>query len=238
MKVKVKQDLTGMRFGRLTVLGRDDDYVGPSGRRRGKWLCKCDCGKDTSVLTTRLRNNRTTSCGCFQKEMASISNTTHNLSQHKAYKTYILMMYRCYTVKDVTSTSYIYYKARGIKVEPFLQNTKNFCDFYDQLLLEYPGEDMSLDRIDNEAGYYRSNLRLASKHTQVCNRRLHKNNTSGYRGIHSSQHYNGWCGKITINGESYIMYAPTIKEAVEWRNNKIIELGLNQEEYPLQLFTD
>ena len=48
-------DLTGQRFGRLTVLS----YAGNQ-----KWNCKCDCGKETVVFTSNLTRNHTTSCGC------------------------------------------------------------------------------------------------------------------------------------------------------------------------------
>ena len=48
-------DLTGQRFGMLTV----KSYLGNK-----KWLCMCDCGKETSVLSSNLTRNHTTSCGC------------------------------------------------------------------------------------------------------------------------------------------------------------------------------
>ena len=41
--VKVKEDLTGRVFGRLTVLCQDEDYVSPSGRHYPRWLCECSC---------------------------------------------------------------------------------------------------------------------------------------------------------------------------------------------------
>lgn len=54
-----KLDLTGQRFGKLTVL-RPAENVG----RRTAWLCQCDCGNQAVVLTHRLREGRTKSCGC------------------------------------------------------------------------------------------------------------------------------------------------------------------------------
>jgi len=61
-------DLTGERFGRLVVV----KYLGDR-----KWLCKCDCGNETSVLTSNLRNRSkspTRSCGCLSAEMARYRN--------------------------------------------------------------------------------------------------------------------------------------------------------------------
>ena len=66
---KSRIDLTGKRFGRLTVLG----YAG-TGKQGTYWKCRCDCGKDTVVLSHSLRSGRTKSCGCYNKEVTSIRN--------------------------------------------------------------------------------------------------------------------------------------------------------------------
>ena len=63
---KIK-DITGQRFGRLVVIRRN----GISKDKRAKWLCKCDCGNEISVIGKSLRNGNTKSCGCLQKELAS-----------------------------------------------------------------------------------------------------------------------------------------------------------------------
>ena len=52
-------DLTGQRFGKLTVLAPAENI-----RKRTAWLCRCDCGQETVVTTARLRNGLRTSCGC------------------------------------------------------------------------------------------------------------------------------------------------------------------------------
>lgn len=54
-----KLDLTGQRFGKLTVL-EPAENIGS----RTAWLCRCDCGQETVAKTQRLRNGRQTSCGC------------------------------------------------------------------------------------------------------------------------------------------------------------------------------
>lgn len=52
------KDLTGQRFGALIVLARKE------GAARTAWHCRCDCGKDTDVLSSNLLRGYTTSCGC------------------------------------------------------------------------------------------------------------------------------------------------------------------------------
>lgn len=63
------KDLTGMKFGRLTVIERTEN--------RGKevmWLCKCDCGNECIVRARNLVNKITKSCGCLQKDSAKSLN--------------------------------------------------------------------------------------------------------------------------------------------------------------------
>lgn len=57
-------DLTGKRFGHLTVIKRADDYVCSNGGKSVKWLCKCDCGNYHEVFSEPLRNGKSQSCGC------------------------------------------------------------------------------------------------------------------------------------------------------------------------------
>lgn len=64
--------LTGQVFGRLTVLGRGDDYHMPStGKPFARWRCRCECGLEVDVTTSNLRQGRTRSCGCLQREVFS-----------------------------------------------------------------------------------------------------------------------------------------------------------------------
>ena len=59
------KDLTGQRFGRLTVWKR----AGTVGSR-ALWRCKCDCGKLTNVRSIDLLSGNTKSCGCLSKHYA------------------------------------------------------------------------------------------------------------------------------------------------------------------------
>lgn len=57
-------DLTGQRFGKLTVLERSKSIKEASGQSRTTWLCQCDCGNTVIVKTINLRSGDTQSCGC------------------------------------------------------------------------------------------------------------------------------------------------------------------------------
>lgn len=61
-------DLTGQRFGMLTVMHRGEDRVLKSGARRIMWHCKCDCGNEVDVMAINLKSKHTSSCGCARKK--------------------------------------------------------------------------------------------------------------------------------------------------------------------------
>ena len=57
------RDLTGQKFGKLTVLYRDFPYKNPT-----KWVCECECGNIKSIRGTALTGHLTSSCGCLKNE--------------------------------------------------------------------------------------------------------------------------------------------------------------------------
>ena len=61
---KLARDLTGMKFGLLTVINRMDNMYPTT------WLCKCDCGNEV-VLEAKLliyNRNPTWQCGCRKRK--------------------------------------------------------------------------------------------------------------------------------------------------------------------------
>jgi|WetSurMetagenome_2_1015567.scaffolds.fasta_scaffold10598_2 5-methylcytosine-specific restriction endonuclease McrA len=71
------EDISGKRFGRLTVLYR----MGSNDYWNSQWVCRCDCGKKAVVVASKLKNGHTQSCGCLHIE----SITTHGMSNTKEY---------------------------------------------------------------------------------------------------------------------------------------------------------
>lgn len=64
------KDITGQRFGMLTVLDRAENTA--AGKAR--WNCQCDCGKSTTVVGASLMNGSTKSCGCLSAKLAGDRN--------------------------------------------------------------------------------------------------------------------------------------------------------------------
>ena len=60
----VMENLVGRTYGKWTVL---DDYTRGKDRHI-KWLCRCECGNESYVSSTKLRNGESLCCGCDRKE--------------------------------------------------------------------------------------------------------------------------------------------------------------------------
>lgn len=61
----MKNDLVGEKFGRLTVI-KDDGTRDK--HKHIKWLCECECGNKTHVISPNLKKGYTKSCGCYKSE--------------------------------------------------------------------------------------------------------------------------------------------------------------------------
>lgn len=162
------KNLTGEKFGRLTVIGVSRKAESGN-RERYYWRCKCDCGNEKEVRTDCLTNGLVKSCGCLKKDQDKINLTKyhkHKLSHTKLWDTYYGMKSRCY---DKTDKRYSDYGGRGIEICPeWLENFENFVSWS----LENGFDDnLQIDRIDNDSGYSPRNCRWISIKENCRNRR-------------------------------------------------------------------
>ena len=142
-------DLTGQRFGRLTVLRRDESVSGHG--KTSKWICQCDCGNIKSIDSYSLRLGPTTSCGCYQKEKVSEAISKHYSTERiKLDAVWRAMIQRC---ERESSKSYRNYGGRGISVCERWHSIDNFlADMQPTYRI-----GLQLDRIDNNGNYEPSN---------------------------------------------------------------------------------
>lgn len=181
-------ELTGKRFDRLLVI-RKMDY-----RKNNSivWECLCDCGNTTYVAGGTLNYGTTKSCGCLQKEVASslgkVANLKHGLSKHPyLFEAWNCIKDRCLNAND---PSFDRYGGRGITICQEWVN--DFAKFVEDVG-ERPDSSYSIDRIDNSLGYFKENIRWATRAEQSRNRRKFRNNTSGYTGVYlmSNRYWRG-----------------------------------------------
>ena len=63
-------ELTGQKFGRLTVLHFVRVSIYRESSKNTVWLCRCTCGNEVEVRGVDLKHKRTMSCGCLNRELA------------------------------------------------------------------------------------------------------------------------------------------------------------------------
>lgn len=155
-------NLLGQRFCRLIVVADG----GRCNKRNILWLCRCDCGGETTAYAYDLRSGRVKSCGCYNREGSK--RVTHGQAgrlngRSPTYNIWAEMVQRCTNPK---SRSWPHYGGRGVTL---CDRWRKFENFWEDMGDRPQGK--SLDRIDNNGGYSPGNCRWADTHTQTRNKR-------------------------------------------------------------------
>lgn len=200
------ENLIGKKFGRLTVIEEATSNI----KYRRAWRCKCECGntKDIIVTTDSLKNGRTQSCGCLQRERASKSNKRYNRYEFK--DDYVIG----YTNKG---EQFIFDKDDYDKV-------KNYCWMISDngyVVSQYNGKTIRfhivimgkrdgfvIDHINQKKNDNRkSNLRYATKSQNRINTK------KKIKGVYKGK--KRWYARITVNNETIELgYYDTKEEAI------------------------
>ena len=203
-------DLTGQKFGRLTVVQRGEN----SKAGKARWICVCECGNPTSVLVvgSDLMNGRTKSCGCSQAQTRienGKKNTTHGQSNTRLYKIWIGMKKRCY---NPSSIDYKNYGAKGIKI---CDEWHDFSVFNEWAIEHGYSKDLTIDRKDCAKDYSPENCQWSDILTQNNNKTNSHHLT--YKG--ETKTMSEWCRELNLSynlvKQRINVYGWTVEDAFE-----------------------
>ena len=213
-KVKIKEDLTGKKFTKLTVIKRapDNFRIKKNGIREyyANWYCNCDCGKtDVIVKDYYLRKGLKKSCGCLKNAGHIFVENDYNLNgdygigyTNKKEEFYFdledydkIRNFRWW--KNAYGYIVAYERgagrknARTIQMQWIITDLLN-CD-HNRIIIDH----INGIRSDNR----KSNLRIVNRTENNMNRKIQRNNTSGCTGVYWSDYRNRWVACIELFGK-------------------------------------
>lgn len=207
----IQRDLTGLKFGRLTVLG----YAGKVGNTYiALWKCRCECGREKLVRVTHLNNGNSTTCGCAHGVFISKPIQHHELLQLARYNAKT-----GHLVSRVTGRCFVAGKVLGgIDINSgYWQIVIGRIRYREHVLVWFyktgewpiqPVDHRNRDRADNRW----VNLRLASPSQNNGNHPVRKDSASRLKGVHfyPNRKENPWRAMVK---RRTIGYFATAKEA-------------------------
>jgi hypothetical protein len=159
-------DVVGKKYNELTVT--------KFSRVKNKttfWIVKCSCGKEKEIRKSGLGYIK--SCGCYRRRKGDVApKYVHGMSKTRFYRIWTGIKKRC---DNKNGKIYKYYGGRGIRYTDEWGIFKNFyADMYNSYLKHssiHGEKNTTIDRVNNDKGYYKINCEWATRKEQANNRR-------------------------------------------------------------------
>lgn len=177
-KKRDDEDITNRKFNRWTAIEKDIEKSKIN--QQTIWKCRCDCGNIGYVHISYLKNGKSKSCGCLERELVREKalererNKPYHIQMRSRYNS---MISRCYNLNNLR---YPDYGGRGIKVCDRWLGESGFDNFYNDMKIGFEPQ-LTLDRINVNEDYCKENCRWITLGEQGCNTR--KNNIYEYYGM-------------------------------------------------------
>lgn len=252
---KRTEDLTGKKFGRLTVLKRDIDRDkklvedGKSGNSH--WLCQCDCGNPElcSVTGYQLKSGHTQSCGCYASEKMAERNKKYSTKTNRIKENDdTITLYdendnKCIIDKEDYGILKNWYwrkvEKRGEIDKGYWTTNSKSDDKYETSIIfihqivaeikygEYDRKEVMPDHLSRDTDDNRKcNIYLKNNMGNCKNRSLSKANSSGKTGVSFDKNSNAWVSLITVNYKTkYLGRYKNFDDAVKARKDAELKYG-------------
>lgn len=214
-----RKDLVGKKFGRWTVL----TFAGFGNKENlskyAMWLCACKCGTMREVIGRNLMFRLTESCGCASVER-NIQRTKHGMTDSPEYNAWSSMWARVRGTEGAARDRHRY-AGRGITC---CDRWKLFENFYKDMGPRPNG--YTLDRKDNDKGYFPNNCRWATKRQQARN----KGNNRIVTAFGISMTLADWADRTGIN--YFVLWARIVP--LGWTPEKALTTSVERKTIPWQ----
>lgn len=199
--IKIRRDLTGMVFGRLTVIERAEDVDYTHGKYSA-WLCQCECGNQKIITGHSLNSGNSTSCGCYNKEINSLRTKKYNRYEINGD---VVTMYTSDNIPFIFDTEDL----DKVKDIAWYATNRNYINSYSNKKLYIfhrfvtnTPDGMVVDHINGDTLDNRKcNLRICTEAENHRNHKIAKNNTSGCTGVSFESGIQKWRATIKYNGK-------------------------------------
>jgi hypothetical protein len=223
--IKVREDLTGQIFGKLTVIQQAEDRIWPGGQRVAQWLCECSCPKHNQIIvtTSSLRSGNTKSCGCIERGRPKGTNQ-YELRSDDGEEYYVGFASNTgnefyFDLEDYDVVAkYHWYEAESYDNYHYLSAWDNVNK--KQVKLHWLIAGKYCDHIDrNPLNNRRSNLRKATHKENSRNQSKSIRNMSGVVGVGWYKRYNKWVAYIKTDKRKTLGYFDNKDDAIRARLN-------------------